>query len=125
LATPDAGGACESLRYFQSRGPQSGAVATKRPTQSRRRPGPFATVTCTLSPAEAISGRADTRAPAARSSFRIVPWPCASPSVAPTGDESVTKNVSSGSTERSPLTATESVRVTAPGAKLTEPAVAT
>lgn len=59
-----------------------------------------------------------------RSSFRIVPNPCASKSVAPSGEDRFTRKVSSCSRVRSPLTATVTVFVRSPGAKTRVPAVA-
>jgi hypothetical protein len=58
------------------------------------------------------------------SSFRIVPTPCASATVAPFGAERLTVNVSSGSTSKSPSTGTVKVFDVWPGLKVRVPDVA-
>jgi len=60
----------------------------------------------------------------ARSSFLIVPVACGRARRAPTGDDNVTKNVSSASAVVSPATATSTIRSVVPAGKTTAPVVA-
>ena len=55
------------------------------------------------------------------SSSAIVPRPLPSPSVPPDGFDSVTVNVSSASSRKSPLTSTVTVLLTSPAANVTVP----